>query len=93
VAVLLRQALERALDQLWQQKQPELVDASARAQLLVLPRFIDRAVAERATQTWYELSAACHQRAYSLPPTVGELARWYEATEDVVREVAHISNR
>lgn len=88
VTVLLRQALERALAQLWVQRAAELVDAPFRSQLLCLSRFIDRDIASTAANTWYELSAACHQRAYDLPPTAGELARWYDATEALVREIA-----
>jgi hypothetical protein len=91
VALLLRQALERALDQLWDAKQPALQAVSQRAQLLVLGRYLDRTVAERAAITWYELSGVCHQHAYDLAPTAGELARWYEATEDLVREVARVA--
>ena len=91
VTVLLRQALERALDQLWRAKEPELVETSTRAQLLVLPRFIDRELAGQTANTWSELSAACHQRAYDLPPTAGELARWYEAVEALVREVSRVT--
>ena len=47
--------------------------------------------AESAAVTWHELSAACHQRAYDLPPTAGELARWYDSTEALVREIARIT--
>jgi hypothetical protein len=89
--VLIRQALERALTQLWLAKAPELAAVTQRAQLLVLTRFIDHAIASRSTHTWYELSAACHQRAYDLAPTAGELARWYEATEELVREVSRVT--
>jgi hypothetical protein len=91
--VLIRQALERALVQLWTAKAPELARVSQRAQLLVLHRYIDRDLSARATNTWHELSAACHQRAYNLPPTAGELARWFETTEELVREVARVTGR
>jgi hypothetical protein len=91
VAVLLRQALERSLVQLWRAKAPSLEQADYRAQFLLLPRYIDRVIAATASHTWSELSAACHQRAYDLPPTAGELARWFNATEALVREVARIT--
>ena len=91
VTVLLRQALERSLAQLWQAKAPALADAPYRSQLLLLGRYIDRSIAERAAHTWYELSAACHQRAYDLPPTAVELARWYESVEALVREVSRLT--
>lgn len=90
VTVLLRQALERCLAQLWIAKEKALVDAPYRAQLLMLPRYIDRETAQQAAVTWFALSAACHQRAYDLPPTAVELARWYEGTEALVREVTRV---
>jgi hypothetical protein len=89
--VLIRQALERALDQLWLKRAPEMASADHRAQLLVLRRFIDPELAATAANTWGELSAACHGRAYALPPTAGELARWYDATEGLAREVARVT--
>jgi hypothetical protein len=91
VTVLLRRALERALAQLWRAKAPSLEQADYRAQFLLLPRYIEREIAATASHTWSELSAACHQRAYDLPPTAGELARWFGATEALVREVARVT--
>ena len=88
VTVLIRQALERSMDQLWLMKAPEMVGADRRPQLLCLGRYINPDVAATAANTWSELSSACHQRAYDLPPTAVELVRWYEATEALVREVA-----
>lgn len=91
VTVLIRQALERSIDQLWRLKLPEMESADRRPQLLCLGKFIDPEIAATAANTWSELSAACHQRAYDLPPTAGELARWYEATEALVREVSRVT--
>jgi hypothetical protein len=79
---------DQSFEALWRAKAPEMEGADYRAQLLVLPRFISRSVAESASTTWSELSAACHQRSYSLPPTAGELAGWYESVDALVREVA-----
>jgi hypothetical protein len=90
-AVLLRQALERSLAQLWLDRVPALLEAPYRVQLLCLPRYINADIAVLAAYTWSELSSACHQRAYDLPPTSVELARWYERVEALVREVARIS--
>jgi hypothetical protein len=87
-AILCRQALERALFQLWQAKAPGMQDASWRSQLLVLRRFIDPDLAARADHTWAALSAVCHQHAYDLPPTAGELSGWFTTVEEVVRAVA-----
>jgi hypothetical protein len=93
VTILLRQALERAMLQLWLAKAPGLQDASYRAQLLCLRRYVDQNLAARADHTWHALSAACHQRAYDLPPTAGELAGWYETVEELTRAVARIVDR
>jgi hypothetical protein len=87
VALLLRQALERSMESLWLVKGPAVASAPARAQLLCLRSFIDRRLAERADSTWSQLSRACHDHPYELPPTAAELARWFETTEAVVREV------
>lgn len=93
VTVLLRQALERAMFQLWMSRAPGMQDTSHRAQLLCLRRFIDPRLAAQVDHTWHALSAACHQRAYNLPPTAGELARWYETVEEFVVAVAKIVKR
>lgn len=88
VTILLRQALERSMFQLWMARSPGMQDAPYRAQLLCLRRFIDRDLAARVDHTWHALSAACHQRAYDLPPTAVELAGWYETAEELTRAVA-----
>ena len=87
VALLTRQALERSMESLWLVKAPAVASVSARAQLLCLRSFIDRGLAQRADATWASLSRACHDHPYELPPTAAELARWFETTETVVREV------
>ena len=87
VALLLRQALERSMESLWLVKAPPLARASHRAQLLCLRSFIHRPLALRADSTWSQLSRACHDHPYELPPTAAELAGWFETTEAVVREV------
>ena len=87
VALLTRQALERAMESLWLAKAPAVASASARAQLLCLRSFIDRRLALRADATWAALSRACHDHPYELPPTAAELAGWFETTEELVRAV------
>ena len=90
VTVLLRQALERAMFQLWMSKAPGMQETSNRAQLLCLRPFVDPRLAAQVDHTWHALSAACHQRAYNLPPTAGELARWFETVEEFVIAVGKI---
>ena len=88
VAILCRQALEAAMEQVYLLRAPGLNHATFRAQLLCLRQFVDRELAARVDHTWSELSNACHQHAYELPPTAGELARWFDTVEELVRATA-----
>ena len=85
-ALLTRQALEAALDDLWRRRAPGLELCSARAQLLCLPSYLhgDEELAERVSYTWAGLSRACHQHPYELPPTSSELIGWIEVVEQLV---------
>src|SRR5688572_6750590 len=82
-ALLTRQALEGALDDLWLKRAPGLERCSARAQLLCLPGFLgsDADLARRVSYTWAGLSRACHHHAYEFPPTASELMSWIETVE------------
>jgi hypothetical protein len=76
-ALLGRQALEAALDELWSRTHPGLERASMRCQLLCLPIVLtDRELAG---------TRACHHHPYELPPTAEELARWLDAVEAVIK--------
>jgi hypothetical protein len=83
-ALLARQALEQSLDEFWRQRAAGLEMCSARAQLLCLPEYLQRDLAERVSYAWTGLSQACHQHAYELPPTADELAIWMETVENLV---------
>jgi hypothetical protein len=72
-ALLLRQALEDAIDSFWQTVLPAMKNVSARAQLITLPFYINPALAADVQFTWYQLSATCHHDAYDLPPPLHEL--------------------
>jgi hypothetical protein len=77
-ALLLRQALERALDQFWLAKMPAMEALSWRVQLIALPFYagVDgRNLAETVEYTWYRLSEFCHHDAYELPPPKHEIER------------------
>jgi hypothetical protein len=52
-----------------------LSNANMRSQLMCLSQTVPKHEAVRAASAWYLLSAACHQHAYELAPTVGELRR------------------
>ena len=92
VALLTRQALESALDDLWLRRSPVIAQASARAQLLCLRSYLRQDdVAERVTYVWSALSRACHHHAYELPPTASELEGWI-ATVTEFTSVVHGSD-
>ena len=86
-AILGRQALEIALDQLWRVVAPGVEHANRRAQLLCLPEYVDAALASRVRFAWYALSAACHHHAYDLPPTASELSGCLNDVQALIEEV------
>ncbi len=84
-ALLARQALEAALDDLWRVRAPGMESCSTRAQLLCLPYYLGEEVpAERVSYAWAGLSRACHQHPYELPPTSGELLGWLHTVEQFI---------
>ena len=88
VAILCRQALEGSVEELWRSRGVNLGWANERAQMLCLPAFLgDPDLAARAYAAWSSLSRACHQHAYDLSPTGGELAGWLETVDEVRRAV------
>lgn len=87
-AVLTRQALEGALNELWAAVANEVAYVSMKAQLLCAASYLGNPVlAGRISFTWAELSQACHHHAYELAPTAGELERWIETTAELVAAV------
>jgi hypothetical protein len=90
-ALLIRQALERVLVELWRAKEPGVEAANLTVQLLCLPLVVDDGLARRVAWTWSALSRASHHHAYELPPTAGELAAWFDATEALVGEVQRVT--
>ena len=86
-AILGRQAVETALDQLWAEVAPGIENASMRAQLLCLREYVDAELANRIRYTWQGLSAACHHHAYDLPPVAAELTGWLNDVEALIAEV------
>ena len=89
-AILGRQALEMALDELWSTIEPGVENATRRAQLICLPNYVNTRLAQRVTYAWYGLSSACHHHAYDLPPVVSELNGWLG---DVAALVAEVNRR
>jgi hypothetical protein len=88
-ALLIRLALEAALDGYWQRVAPSAVYCSMRAQLLLLPQFAsDADTVTLAREAWLGLSRAAHHHAYELAPTAGELRGWHS---DVAEVTARLS--
>lgn len=87
-ALLLRQALEAALDSFWTTTVPGMEQVSTRAQLVSLPFYLpDQALAGAVALAWYRLSAVCHHHAYDLPPPVEELRDLAATVAQLVRSV------
>lgn len=82
-ALLIRLALEQSLDEFWKKTLPEAVKCSMRAQLLLLPAYIDRQTADQARDAWFGLAPAAHHHAYDLAPTAAELRRWHDLVATV----------
>jgi hypothetical protein len=88
-ALLGRQALEGALEDLWQRKGIDLAWCPGRIQLLCLPTYLgDACLAARAAHSWSALSHACHHRTYDLAPTATELMAWLDAVAALVTAVS-----
>jgi hypothetical protein len=87
-ALLTRGSLEQLLDEYWTGMEPDMVHASARAQILCLSDFVDAGTAAQTAYLYGTLSDACHYHAYELPPTAGELSSWMN-TLDEIREKLH----
>jgi hypothetical protein len=86
VALLTRQALEKALSQFWEAR-PETAGLSRctrKSQLMCLPFYLDARTAQQAAYSWAALSEACHYHAYELAPTAGELTDWINAVARII---------
>jgi hypothetical protein len=89
VALLARQSLEEAIDELWAARLPAMAGTSARAQLLCLPDYLgDDEVAEDAAHAWGWLSGVCHHRSYEVAPTSTELEAAVRSVRRLVAAVA-----
>jgi len=87
-ALLARQALEIGLNEFWVGHAPGVQNASARAQLLCLPTYMDALTARKADHAWEALSRACHHHPYELAPTAAELYSWIEDVDQVLQRTS-----
>ena len=83
-ALLARQALESALDDLWVRTVPGLALCSARAQFIALPAYVSPVLAGDVAYCWSRLSRACHHDAYDLPPSPAELEHLLDIVGDLL---------
>jgi hypothetical protein len=83
-ALLGRQALELAVNDLWLNLEPGVEMVSARAQFLCLPSYVEPSLARRVSQTWWSLTRATHHHAYDLAPTADELSTWLEDVNELL---------
>jgi hypothetical protein len=87
-AVLARQALEAALDELWTARRLTLADCSTRAQFACLRTYLgDDRLAAEIHHTWGTLTGACHHHPYELGPTAAELRAWLDTTAAVIHRL------
>ncbi len=87
-AMILRQVLEESLDGLWAAEEPGMASVSMRAQLIVLPWFLEESLAGRVREVWNALSAACHHSAYELAPSRQEISFSIAVIEELAAAVA-----
>ncbi|SPF04356.1 hypothetical protein [Streptomyces sp. MA5143a] len=71
-AILLRMALDQALDAYWQRITPSMTRIG-KHRMLCLEWYAGHDTARRCRTTWSALSAACHYRTYELPPAPAEI--------------------
>lgn len=85
-ALLIRQALEEAVDAYWTARQLPLDSLPTQAQLVCLRMMTpDGTPAAQLHEAWGSLSRACHHHPYELAPTAAELAAWIDVVEDFGR--------
>ncbi len=87
-SLLARQALEEALDRFWRDRALALDGASTHAQLLCLPSYAGRQVADETSWAWWSLTRACHHHPYELAPTATELEPLFATVERLVARLA-----
>jgi hypothetical protein len=88
-ALLARQALETALDELWEadSRTLGLTRCASRSQLACLPTYVDVGLARQIAYVWAALSEACHYHAYELAPTAAELTGWFQSVEELLTRI------
>jgi hypothetical protein len=86
-ALLIRLALEQALDSFWARCEPTAAACSMRAQLLILPQYAPNEVAAAVREAWAGLAHAVHHHPYELAPTGAELRDWHQLVCRIVNDL------
>jgi hypothetical protein len=85
-AVLARSALEDIVVEACATHGIDVAEATMRVRLATLIAVSDPKAGELA-MPWWNLSRACHQHAYEMPPHHGEVAHWVAAVRDQLSPV------
>ncbi|CAO5241398.1 hypothetical protein [Frankia sp. AgKG'84/4] len=76
-ALVLRTALELAIDAALAAAEPGLSTRNMTAKLHCLRHYSTPATASRARQTWSHLCVACHYHQYEIGPTRSQVQAWH----------------
>jgi len=87
-AWLIRLALEQTLDVYWARVLPQAAECGMRPQLLLLPAYAGKDIAEQAREAWMGLARATHHHVYELAPTAAELRSWHQAVTQLDADLA-----
>jgi len=92
-ALLVRQALEAAMAELWaaHRQTAGLSAATMRSQELCLHPYLDPATASRITYLLPALSRVCHYHPYELAPTAAELTGWLDQVAQTLTQIQGVS--
>lgn len=87
-ALLARQALEMAVEEVWEAVSPGSRRISMRARLLCFEEYLETGLAGEVAYVWTALSNACHFHAYELAPTEVEITELLSLTSVAMAKLA-----
>ncbi|WP_399892115.1 hypothetical protein ACGH7X_32695 [Streptomyces sp. BBFR51] len=90
-AVLLRMALDLALDAYWLNVTPSMTHVG-KHRMLCLEWYAGHETARQCRTTWTALSAACHYRSYELPPASVEIHARLQEVDGILAALAPDDN-
>jgi hypothetical protein len=87
VALLARQALETAVDDVWERLAPSTHRVPMRAKLLCFEELLSRQLAGEIAYAWTALSNAVHFHPYELAPSGVEVEELVELTAQAIGQL------